>query len=451
MHQSIALRFLAGFGRLLLSMVLLAATWFTWTEWNAARQLKGLVRSAQGTGSPVDDQSMQTWFEQKTNKEKTQAWSEILALSASRAIRERVTNLADETADEVVPDSNDPKALDDYFRGVGKTIEELQPLLDRIHSESHVEQPVWIPIRFDGMNTLLECLSNSVHVRRLLVMEWEYAMHAQDRDRALASLQAMHRCLKVFDWPLGTIATSFHAGRRVDIYNQIERSLRVLRWNEQQLVALQSLLTPMDLETTWRNMLEANQALLKREFSADDYRASAEERLALRFISLPSWQLARWEDNIKARDAVGAEYEQLSVIGEKLEREMLPARFGVSWKQFADMLASHESYRRFVLAATEVQLFQSKNGRLPKDLSELSEVKSQHSVYRSVNGKPFEFQWLSAGKQAKLVSKLSDGKFSDAGAERDQFVLQIMSPNGNALQREMLFEATPGSDADPAK
>ncbi|MEQ1828268.1 MAG: hypothetical protein ABL921_20075 [Pirellula sp.] len=402
------------FGMLLMLLLVSATVAFAWREWSASRQLSAALNQAKQSGQAVDDASMADWFERHTSKDKTATWSEILSLASSDAIRSRTyrfTNRLSETEGSEKQSTTLKQGSDEYYRELGRFLDEVRALLTLIQTESHLEKPVWLPIRFDGVNTHAECVGNSYQVQRLVELQFEMEMHERDTSKAMESLETMHRCLLAFDWG---IMPQYHWNQRTGLYDTISKSLDYDFWSEEQLRGLKDFLGPIDLAAEWSSMVDADQALYAKAFSADDEQLSGEERAIQGLILWPSTRKQNWDDGRAASQIGRVGWDSLDEATKTFEKRKRLISQGMSLSYSNFQIRTQEWYRRLLLVCVDLRIFHKQNGRWPKGLDEVAGPRSMAIDFKSPGGRAFEYQLVQDEREANLTSHYSD-------ATRSQF------------------------------
>ena len=260
-------------------------------------------------------------------------------------------------------------------------LKQAQPLFDLIYDAAKYPTPVWQPMEFRGIGTLLPELQESRQIQRLLQLDFEHAIVHSDTERALRDLRAMQSTADAFDWDM------FMVGELVNIalhglhYGSIQRSLYADVWNDAELEQLMAQVRqPLPLEKRWNNSIETEKAMSLSEVSNSrsmpevELAQSAESKLALlrkyaevqSLANEPLGQLTRGAAELER------EWEQRgSQVGaDILAKLFLPPVVA----SYAEAFERSERSRRLVLTSLAVKRFHLANDRWPEQLPELSQV-----------------------------------------------------------------------------
>ena len=145
-----------------IAVVVFALCYFGYHEAIAFGELKHKLLEYRQAGEPVDDESMAKFFEGMSNKEGTEAWSEILEVNQAiqnaynESIKLPIVGLG-KLPVQLLPGSDwsDEASVAEY-------LQEVQPIIARIERASSFPRPVWMPIHFEGFSTLLPQLQESL-------------------------------------------------------------------------------------------------------------------------------------------------------------------------------------------------------------------------------------------------------------------------------------------------
>ena len=168
-------------------------------------------------------------------------------------------------------------------------LEQARPLFDLLYDAAKYPTPVWQPMEFHGIETLLPELQDSRQIQRLLQLDFEHAIVHSDTERALRDLQAMQTTADAYDWNM------FLVGQLVNIalhglhHQSIQRSLYADVWSAEQLEQLMAQVRqPLPLEKSWNATIESEKVMSLSAVSGSrslpgevELALSAESKLAL--------------------------------------------------------------------------------------------------------------------------------------------------------------------------
>ncbi len=353
--------------------------WLGSRDYQASRELEALIAPIRAAGEPLGDAWLEQHFRQTTSSEGTAAWSEISMLSTSigwSAINELPIVGNGKTLRTLEAGAKwEADALVDDF------LEQARPLFGLLYDAAKYQMPVWQPMEFHGIETLLPELQDSRQIQRLLQLDFEHAIVHSDTERALRDLQAMLTTADAYDWNM------FLVGQLVNIalhglhHQSIQRSLYADVWSAEQLEQLMAQVRqPLPLEKSWNATIESEKVMSLSAVSGSrslpgevELALSAESKLALlrmyaeiqALAATPVGQLTR-----KAAELEENWQHRSPVLGRDILASMLiPAVAG-----YANAFERSERSRRMVFTALGVKRFQLANSRWPKQLQELSQV-----------------------------------------------------------------------------
>jgi hypothetical protein len=382
------------FGLMLVAIVLT----FAWREIAAARELNEERSRERLVGRPVDRESLAAWYHSQTSTEGTVEWSEILTLASSQLISNRMQLFQKESNDPPFPEGSQ-----EYYEHLKDFLREVQPLIERIRAVGALKKPVWIPIQFDEY---WDRLYASRSVLQLLSLEFESAVHEGDSSRAIQSLETMRDSIAAFEWNLGSISTYLSIIHRHMLYDSLTKSLEVDLWEDAQLVSLKEMIRPLDLNTVWQKVLDADVSQL----STDSPRGIVD------FVPLPSVKKQMFDQLQQSRRLVKEGYRGLRGLW---KRHAADSATGYWWSnqqsmfgEMAKALVQLEDHRRLTMAAIELKRFSLEKKRLPTDLRELDQFAQGLVEFETCEGRRFdyalEYEIDSDSKAATLWCRINE-------------------------------------------
>ncbi len=356
------------------------AAWIGIRELRAAREYEQLIEPFRQAGTPVGDAWLDRTFRERTSTDGAAAWSKILLLTSSiwDANSDKLPIVGSAELPEVI-DSTHPWPENEP---VADFLAEIRPIIDLIHASGDRTQPVWQPLAFDGMATLLEELQQSRSVVRLLQLDAEHALYNNDAPRAMAAIRSMLATAQAFDWKVFLVGEYVNSALRSVHSTTIQRSLAANRWNVQQIEELMSpLATPLPIAERWRSSLLSEQAMvcsvlenssdsLPSEFSLFGF-PSAKLHLMKLYAELqilPATSGFQLRRHALAYESRFASKDTRSVEG------VLAGIFLPAIENYAAILERLEHERRITLTALGVKRFQLEHQRWPNELSDLATI-----------------------------------------------------------------------------
>ena len=355
--------------------------------WNqervAARQLERKLAPIRAAGLPIGDAALAKRFRDSSSTVGTDAWSRISMLCMSYQW-DGVGSLPVVGAKEL-PARIDPDTAWADDEPVGEYLAAVRPIIDLIHRSTEVPKPVWQPIEFRGISTLLPELQNARQIARILRLESEHALFHGDADRALRAIESLRATAEVYDWHLFLVGELVNIALRHIHLDIIARSLSVDLWSEDQVAALlASLRAPLPIAEKWRACLAAEQLMAI---------ASLENPAGLAGTGLPTaqslWitpraklQLYNAYDQLQSLADAGADrllerarhWEETFARTNQSDDLGLRGLFLPAITNFAELLGRTTDRRKITLTAVAIKQFQLTHDQWPGTLDELIQV-----------------------------------------------------------------------------
>lgn len=354
------------------------AGWLGYREQQSSRDLDALIAPIRAAGEPLGDAWLAQRFRQTSSNEGTAAWSEIEMLSGNIGWRAMdklpIVGVGKTLRTLEVGAKWEADALVDDF------LLQAQPLLELIFDAAKYPTPVWQPLVFRGLQTLLPQLQESRQVQRLLMLDFEHAIVHQDLDRAMRDLQAMQTTAAAFDWHICIVNELVTIALRGMYYDAIERSLFAQVWTDEHLEKLmEQVRQPLPLERGWAASIEAEKAMTLSNLDGTGSMADLE---LLNSASNKLYLIRRYDEIQSLADTPAGQFARKAaqlesdwknrpsnVGGDILVNMLTPAVAA-----YAEAFDRSERSRRLVLTSLAVKRFQLANDRWPEQLQELSQV-----------------------------------------------------------------------------
>ncbi len=360
----------------------------------AARQLAEYLRDHH-----ADDVWLEKRYRETTETAGTAAWSQILMLCDT-------PKGWDENQLPVLGQGELPQLpLKERYvwpeeQAVATYLDAMRPVLDLIYASSDVPKPVWQPLQFRGVNTLLPHIQGARSVARLLQLEAVHASYHGDAPRTMAAIQGLKATAEVFDLNLFLVGELVHVAMLYIEYEVIEQSLSAGLWNAEQLEELRGLLEqPLPIAEKWTKSFETEAHFatsLNAVLPGADILLSPRDRLtylkqcqSIRALGdAPLGQLSQrakqWEAGI--RSAMDAHRDWNSAV------QMAHLTLTPAVTQYAVALELIEYRRRLTLTAVALQQFKLAKGKWPVRLEELEEVGLSAEVWSIPSVGSFELE-----------------------------------------------------------
>ena len=370
-----------------LAIAVLFLCYFGYQESIAWGELKQKIAELRQAGEPLDDESMARHFEATTHKEGTKAWTEIIGLCQA----------ANNTASDlpIVGNGKLPLLLTpgsewaDEPR-VSEYLVEIKPLLKRIQQTESFPKPVWMPIQFDGLQTLLPQIQESRNVARILDLDATHALYHKDGERALKDITAIQTVSESFNWRFCLVTNLVSIAITGVQRDVIQRSLAMNVWNDEQLKSLsEQVKQKYDVSRAWSSTIAGERAMiyiaLNDRVSLKRYVDSTTIPTPIALLPIvPSTRLeilqayGDWEH---LADAGEVGLSERAASSEKHQFAKHISLTNVYLGIFMPAISAYtgafdrlETSRRLTLTSIAIKRYQLKNLRWPKSLSELTDV-----------------------------------------------------------------------------
>jgi hypothetical protein len=356
--------------------------WFGWNEFQSSKLLRSELQRLERQGSPFDNPSMQRWYDSRTHKEGTEAWLEVLELT--------------KTASQLGPDlpfvgnayiplevtvgmewPSEPK--------VAEFLEMYEPVIQKITAAGQFPKPVWLPIGWNGVETLLPELTDSRSVVQLLSLKALHSLWNKDTKAAMDAMQSMKDTAESFDSHACFVSDSVCMGARVGLYHMINLSMSMDVWSEQELEQLEDLLKPFSSQSKeefsklWEATLSGEREMVltlkPSQLSGD----------MLRYYPIFPSDSKRILDHYQSLIDLGKEglsglqdrcVNQTAIV--KKETDWFPSASSLILRTVSPTIETcaraidrTQIMRQVTLSSLAIKRFQKKNGKFPETLSEL--------------------------------------------------------------------------------
>ncbi len=353
----------------------------------ASSELKAKLAEMRQSGEPLDNESMAKFFEKTSHKEGTAAWKEILTLcQCANSVSHKIPVVGDGI---IPPDLRPGNGWPDEPR-VAEFLQEVRPLFQRIYKADEFPKPVWMPIHFNGIVTLLEEIQESRSISRILYLDAIHALYHEEGDRALKDIHALRSVAQAFDLDICIVSKMVSMASRGMHLDAINRSMFMNVWNEKQLTALSNHVNqPYEVSKAWKATLAGELGMvypilndIRQIKSIDDFGGNPLFKLP----AMPSAKLTflrAYEDMQHCADAGDARIAEQAKSAESRfedrnrtisQSNLFLGFFMPGVRAYAEVFDRFETNRRLTYTSLAVKRYQLKNKRWPKRLSELADV-----------------------------------------------------------------------------
>lgn len=385
-----------------LVIALVAAIALGLYEWRAASEFQKKITAYEQAGEPYDDTSLDAWYQAGTHKEGTQAWLDIISAMQISNIAEDLPILG---SDQPLPSELRSGSEWGDAENIDGFLSLMSPVRKQILEALKFPKPVYFPIEFRGVDTLLVHLQEARSIPRLLQLDFEYAYYKGDTRRAMEDLDAMQEVSKVIDAPGFLISELITAAMRGMYTESILRSLTHNQWSEADLEKLLSDLKPPHYTPErWKNCIHGERAW-SGTFTSRDLRVGEQMALTL-FPLTPSGRLKHliWMDELAELHRVPL--ASLKKAGRELNERIRDRLSGPSFdgsavylgivfpavESVAAAFVRTEDTRQWARVAVAIRLYQLRNQQWPTSLSELKEVGLGPADVQLVEGGRFGYE-----------------------------------------------------------
>ncbi len=385
-------------------------------QFRAAAEIREHLAEMTNEGYPVDIESLQAWFANRSSKEHTVDWGEITvpmsnisqAGFASNVMRWDGQNGEYRTLRKVVTRGDDPLVV-----SVSKSLsQQAQPIVNRVQALLPAKVPVWLPMDIDVAQPHF-VPSAPWNTNELLLSEIAWAIHEGEANRAVELLKLHAEAMAAFDWQT-TIQGEQQRATMLQYRNSLLRvsldevAFKQNRWTAEQLASLIELLdTDPALQARWRNVIATERAILLEAIGANDVGIVGKVLVENRhdeqkqYEDQPATQLLAWVNEASSvMSLADAGYEGLRMhtrhVGTPLHQ-----RIWFQSQTLAGILINVENSRRLTRAALMIKKFQLDSGDWPAQLSDLPIPSSE---LMEVDGPPFDYRHEEQGDSLMLRS-----------------------------------------------
>lgn len=380
--------------------ILLALLMIVGRDSAAKGRVRDQIAALKSAGKPVDDATLQTFYEENTSDENVDRWLELIALINNRSFYVDGKDLGPWSADfQGIPSEGEwPKETESReFRAKNsRTIDELKFLAMQ-------RKRVRFPIKFQSFNTQILSIESGRSLQRLLSFETKIAIRDRDSQKTREGLSALLGLSIVVQGSPGIVS------------DLVAIAINGIATGELQSAMENDVLSENDL----KQLLSEIQA--RRSLDREWKQAIASERATgLTIFTDPKMGKAIGVTAVPAlsSDALSylqamAEFEEIStedlnlflaeteVASVKLEEKfrsiirldnILTAQVFPAMRQFAFAVVGQEMRLRIAELAIGIRLYKIKHGSFPPDLSALADIGIDPSKLVPIGSKPFGYR-----------------------------------------------------------
>lgn len=377
-------------------------------ESSGRKQLNARVAELRAQNLPVDDASLQRFYEQQTDAEDTQAWLAVINTMTSQEFRDSTSQVPhfDGQALERVPLPDEAWESESETRAFLQRWRMLHRQISQLAANG---KPVRFPIEWDSLNTLLIQTQEMRNAARLLRLDGEVALRDADS-------QAVRRDIA------GLFGTSqVNAGEPVLVSQLVSIAIDGMALQLLKDALEYDVLAPADLRALlpfvmaetqispgWQNAMIGERAMMLPLFADASRMGSSvpqipgRSRDALYYLETIdqaleaptqdiSQYLAKLEE-VEAQMTRLAQGNWLVKFDSILTQQLLPALSGAG-NAFARKAVLH----RLAAVAIGIRLYQREYGRFPSQLDDLAELSLELEALAPPGESSFGYRLDNAG------------------------------------------------------
>lgn len=416
----------------------LAAIGFGFYEWRASSKFAARYEAYKQAGEAYDNASLDAWYRARTHTEATQDWLDIISAMQVDRVLEDLPVLGSEKS---LPPELRVGADWGDAQNVGDFLKTSEPLRAKILQTLELPKPVYFPIEFNGLGTLLPYLQESRQIQRFLMLDFEYAYYQGDTKRAMEDLVAMQKFVKVMDAPASLVMELITIALHGVHLECVQRSLTHNQWSEAELEKLLS-----DLQTAyyqperWRDCIQGERAFGSSLTAEDLYQNGSERAAVTMFPLMPSGRLKILDamDEIAGLHQVPLSSLRGSAVAlqDRIRNQMSGPSFDgaavyiglmfPSIESIASAFVRAEDTRNWTRVAVAIRLYQLRKKEWPASLLDLKEVGIGPADLQLVEGGRFGYEvedgvaylWSTDYRDGKLSPKRPTNESSSNPDER---------------------------------
>lgn len=422
---------------LLPALVILAG--FLLREWTAQNAVQQRLEELRLVGKPIDNASMELVFVSSTSTHNTVAWNEVAYLASGWAstMGQDLPYLAGQSLPvAALVDGQWPESA-----RANEFLLLLEPFFRRLHELADKSSgPVWQPIQFSGVGTLLGSIQESRSIGDLLALDFDYAVFVKDRQRAVRDLKTMRAVIEAYNWDTFFVVELASFARTHVLHDAIARSLQADLWSAEELVTVRSLVAPpIDVAKRWSKIfdfeLAASLATI-RDASNWPAEYGTQGLFMGPFSRLPSSQLRFLQDmqqiQLLGQNDLKTLWEVCRSFDQHRNHGTIASIYAPAVGSIAKSYVSQEESRRILIAAIALKCYQLRHGSYPGKLDAVLEDKGieiTRTELEGVNHAPIGYQ--VDGQQAYVWNSPDSDIFSFEDIREQLDVDAVTSDHNN--------------------
>jgi len=184
---------LAGFAFLIGSALYFA---FRSQEKVGAALVSTELQKLKKQGFPVDDSSLESWYQSRTSKEDSIQWVNLLSYFDTPDFQNISKGIPVFDGSIVDPEESSPGTLP-YESRYREFLQATSDVRDSIHALSQSANPIQFPLKFQSLNTELKYVIQLRNIARYLTVEFDLALFDKDYNSVRKSIESQLAVTKV--------------------------------------------------------------------------------------------------------------------------------------------------------------------------------------------------------------------------------------------------------------
>lgn len=382
----------------LAALLLVVACWFGGRELIANKTLTAKLQELKQQGVAIDDESLARRFKEQTHPEGAKAWSDVFSLLQARQ------NMYGSGLSQIATKPWSQGEFEWKDRELGTSfLNDMRPLITEIEKACQAPKPVWQPIHFQGVSTLLEPVQHARAVVDFLGLEAQHAIEERDASRAMRALVLMQKTVESFDWNCFLVSKLANVAAEESVRTVIRRSLCTEFWDNAQLDSLATLVGPaQEIENTWKMLVDSELAVgldYLRQGGDEGFGPQATKSYFALPTKLPTNQLRfvnmlrPWRE-VAQGGLFGLQGRVSAMTSKQVQNHSYDtfAPLVTSWESLARVLVNQEELRRLTLTAIALRRYHNSKNAWPSELQELEEFGLGQQLSQTVDTKRFGYR-----------------------------------------------------------
>ncbi|MEQ1825224.1 MAG: hypothetical protein ABL921_04735 [Pirellula sp.] len=373
----------------------MVGAWFV-RESVASSRLAARVAVLKANGLPVDDATMKSYYDARTDPSDSNAWNNIFATISSPEFTQASAKMPYLGNVPDVP-GNGEWENETEVRGFLHDWKQLHDQVTSLTKNAHV---VRFPIQFDSVNTLLPHVQQSRTVARLIKLYGQVALRDRDSKRIREAVEAL-------------MEVSWLANEHLLISDLVKMAIDSMSIGLLKQALEQDAIETADLEkllpliqsskdvsaASWKAMFVAERGIALPAYKKMPMGRSSDANYYLdmveSYMEVPTDGIDKFRTEVKKREAMFLNKANASWLSQmdSVVTQLAASNLSSVAEAFVRVAVEH----RIATLAIGIRLFEDKHGKLPMSLAELSEFSIDSRDLLPVGKKPFGYRVQNDG------------------------------------------------------